>query len=214
MASQGWFVTFEGPEGSGKSTQLGHVATRLRDAGHDVTCTREPGGTDAGERVRDVLLDPGHEALLPTTEALLFSAARAELVARVVRPALHAGHIVLCDRYADSTSAYQGYGRGVSRSWLDTLTHGATGGLVPDLTLLFDLPAEVGLARRRTAGGEWNRLDGEDLAFHQAVREGFLQLAAAEPARWVVLEADRPENAVTAQAWTAIASLVDGTLHD
>jgi dTMP kinase len=200
----GLFVSLEGPDGSGKSTQAARLADALRGRDHAVLLTREPGGTPAGERIRQLLLDPSGDGLGPVTEALLFCAARSELVARVIRPALAAGQIVLCDRFADSTLAYQGYGSGVPRAWLAEVIRGATGGLTPHLTLLFDLPVEVGLARRRTAGDEWNRLDAADLAYHHRVRAGFLDLAAMEPARVAVLAADADPSDVTELALTAV----------
>ena len=184
----GSFITFEGPEGSGKSTQVARLAARLESQAIPVTVTREPGGTPAGERIRAVLLDPDIDSLRPETEALLFSAARTELVATVVRPALDAGRVVLCDRYADATLAYQGYGRGVPLPWLRQLNRTATSGVSPDLTVLLDLPVEEGLDRRRN-DGDWNRIDAADLVFHQRVRDGYLELASMEPERWCVVPA-------------------------
>jgi dTMP kinase len=197
------FITLEGPEGSGKSTQVERLARRLVAAGRAVTVTREPGGTRVGEGVREVLLAPDRGGVLPVTEALLFCAARAELVARVVRPALASGSLVVCDRYADSTLAYQGHGRGVPIAWLQTVIGGATDGLAPDLTIVLDLPAEVGLARRRREG-EWNRLDAEDIAFHQRVRAGFLALAAAAPERLVVVASGGTVDDVADAVWNVV----------
>lgn len=209
----GCFISFEGPEGGGKSSQLLRLAERLTAAGHRVTVTREPGGTAAGERLRDLLLDPSGGPLLPATEAFLFCAARAELVAQVIRPRLAEGCIVLCDRYSDSTLAYQGHGRGLDLPALGALNLLATGGLLPRATLLLDLPAAVGLARRRREG-DWNRLDAASLAFHERVRGGFLALAAAEPARWHVVAADRPFEAVAEDVWTVVTTLVAGAALD
>jgi dTMP kinase len=206
-AAGGCFITFEGPEGGGKSTQVLRLAERLGAAGHAVTVTREPGGTAAGEAIREVLLNPSGGALLPATEALLFCAARAELVENVIRPNLASGHVVLCDRYTDSTLAYQGYGRGLDLTMLATLNRLATGDLVPDVTLLLDLPADVGLARRRREG-DWNRIDAASLAFHERVRAGFLALAAAEPQRWHVVAADRPFDTVAEELWSIVAGRV------
>lgn len=186
----GRFITFEGPEGSGKTTQIRLLATWLRAQGREVVTTREPGGTRIGDGIRALLLDPTHAEMRSETEILLFSAARAQLVGQVIRPHLAQGGIVLCDRFADSTLAYQGYGRQLDLGTLRQITAFATGNLTPDLTICLDLPVEEGLRRKR--GGdqaEWNRMEQEQLAFHERVRHGFLALAAAEPARWLVLDA-------------------------
>ena len=200
----GLFVTFEGGEGSGKSTQLARLAERLRDRGLDPLVTREPGGTPVAEAIRGVLLD---HALGPgaLTEALLMVAARADLVAKVIRPALASGRIVLCDRYTDSTLAYQGGGRGLDVAMLRELNREATGGLTPELTLLFDVAPEVGLRRREAAGGAPNRLDREPAPFHARVREQYLTLAAAEPARFRVLDASVSAEKLEALAWEAFS---------
>jgi dTMP kinase len=182
------FITFEGPEGSGKTTQVTRLAARLRSSGRGVTVTREPGGTAAGERIRAVLLDPAVDSLQPETEALLFCAARMELVHRVVRPSLAAGHVVLCDRFADATLAYQGFGRGAPLEWLQALNETVTASVQPDLTLLFDLPVERGLDRRRSEG-DWNRMDNASIEFHRRVRDGYLTLAKLQPERWAVIDA-------------------------
>lgn len=192
------FITFEGPEGSGKSTQVVLLAGYLRDQGWDVLLTREPGGTAIGDQIRACLHDVENTAMTAAAETLLYSASRAQLVAEVIQPALAAGRIVLCDRYADSTIAYQGYGRQQDLTELAHITHFATGGLKPDLTLLLDLDVEEGLARRLAGGGEMNRLDREALAFHRRVRHGYHQLAAADPERWVVVAAGRPVATVQA----------------
>jgi dTMP kinase len=190
------FITLEGPEGAGKTTQLRALADYLRGCGYDVVTTREPGGTAIGDQIRHVLHDTANVAMSPTAEVLLYSASRAQLVAEVIQPALAAGRVVLCDRYADSTMAYQGYGRGLDRDALAALTAVATGGLRPDLTLLLDLDVARGLARRRDEGEEMNRLDLETIEFHRRVRAGYLALAAAEPARWQLIDADRPPAAI------------------
>lgn len=201
----GRFVTFEGGEGSGKSTQLRRLAARLRAAGHDCLVTREPGGTPLGEALRGLALDasPPPSAM---TEALMIVAARAELVAAVLEPALREGRIVLCDRYADSTLAYQGGGRALDRELLRALNAAATRGLVPDLTLLFDLDPRLGLERR--AGGPTNRLDRESVEFHERVRARYLELAAAEPGRFVVLDAAAPEDTLEAAIWRAVSARI------
>jgi len=190
------FITLEGPEGAGKTTQLRALADYLRGCGYDVVTTREPGGTAIGDQIRHVLHDTANVAMSPTAEVLLYAASRAQLVAEVIQPALAAGRVVLCDRYADSTMAYQGYGRGLDRDALAALTAVATGGLRPDLTLLLDLDVAHGLARRRDEGEEMNRLDLETIEFHRRVRAGYLALAAAEPARWQLIDADRPPAAI------------------
>ena len=182
----GFFLTLEGPEGSGKSTQAHRLAGRLTAAGYHCTLTREPGGTILGEEVRQILL---HKlSPVAAADALLFNAARAQLVAEVIEPALARGDVVICDRFADSTLAYQGYGAAQSIEALRALADYATGDLVPDLTILIDLAVEAGL-RRKQDSDEVNRFEATlDLAFHQRVRDGFLALAAAEPTRFVVLD--------------------------
>jgi dTMP kinase len=199
----GLFVTLEGGEGSGKSTQLGRLAARLRARGVEPLVTREPGGTPLAEGIRALLLDP---ALRPgaMTEVLLMEAARADLVTNLLRPALAAGRVVLCDRYDDSTLAYQGAGRGLEPQLLEILNRAATGGLKPHLTLLYDIPAAVGLARRAGAAGDTNRLDREPAEFHARARARFLELAAAEPARWVVLEGAAPPDELERLGWAAL----------
>ncbi len=207
MRRQGFFITFEGPEGSGKTTQIALLAGYLRQQGYTVIQTREPGGTPIGDQIRAVLSDLANQAMQPRTEILLFQASRAQLVAEVIRPALERGEVVLCDRYADSTLAYQGYGHGFDLDELRRLIHFATGGLQPDLTLLLDVDPEAGL-RRRADAGNWNRLDAYDLAFHQRVRQGYLALAAAEPERWTVIDAARPPEQVQAAIREAVRHLL------
>ena len=191
------FVAFEGPEGGGKSTQVRAAAAALLAAGVPPVVTREPGGTAIGEQIRGILLGEANRAMLPATEALLLLAARAQHVAEVIAPALARGAVVLCDRYAGATFAYQGYGRGLPLAELRQLQEFAAGAVMPDLTLLFDLPAEIGLARRHAAG-EVNRLDAAGVDFHRRVRAGYRALAAADPGRWVVIDATRPVGEVTA----------------
>ncbi len=201
----GLFVTFEGPEGCGKTSQLRLLASRLRDLGCDVLTTREPGGTPISERVRAIVLDPAHTSMDPTTEFLLFSAARAQHVAEVIRPHLERGGVVLCDRFADSSLAYQGYGYGLDLEARRAITRFATGGLVPDLTFLLDLPVEVGL--RRKAGGKgdaWNRMERKQIAYHERVRAGYLTMAAEEPERWVIIDATGDFESVQAAIWSPI----------
>lgn len=199
------FITFEGPEGGGKSTQVRLLADLLRRQGYAVTTTREPGGTPIGDQIRTVLHDTANTAMAPTAELLLYSASRAQHVAEVIRPALAAGRVVLCDRFADSSMAYQGYGRGLDRAMLAALTTIATGGLLPDLTLLLDLDVRQGLARRADRGEEMNRLDLEAVGFHERVRAGYHALAAAEAERWVTIDANREVEAVAADVWRVVA---------
>ena len=183
------FITLEGPDGSGKSMQVPALADYIRSMGYEVLTTREPGGTFIGDQIREVLMRLDNKSMHPRTEILLFCAARAQIVAEVILPQLEKGVVVLSDRYADSTLAYQGYGHGVDLMVLRQLLDFATGGLTPDLTLLFDLDVEKGLSRRQSGGGEWNRLDDYELAFHRRVRAGYLELAAAEAKRWVLIDA-------------------------
>jgi dTMP kinase len=187
----GFFITFEGPDGSGKSTQIQWLAEYLRGLGQTVLLTREPGGTQIGEQIRDLLHDLRHREMQPRAEILLYSAARSQLVGEEIQPCLASGGTVLCDRYADSTLAYQGYGHGLHLETLKLITSFATQDLKPDLTLLFDLDPAVGLKRRQADGLEWNRLDDYDLAFHERVRRGYHELAQADPARWVTFDATR-----------------------
>jgi len=189
------FLTFEGPDGSGKTTQVAPLAEFLTQLGYQVLITREPGGTAIGDQIRQVLSDLKNTGMHPRSETLLFLAARAQLVEEVIKPHLEDGYIVLCDRYADSTMAYQGYGHHNDLTQIRSLINFATGGLKPDLTLLLDVGAEAGL-KRKAEGTEWNRLDAYSLEFHQRVRQGYAALAQAEPERWVVIDADQPEEKV------------------
>ncbi len=186
------FITLEGPEGSGKTTQAHLLAGYLLREGYEVVLAREPGGTPIGDQIRAVLHDPANREMDPWAEVFLYAASRAQLVAQVIRPALAAGRLVVCDRFYDSTLAYQGYGRGLSLETLRQITRIATRGLVPDLTLYLDIRPDQGLQRRLLGGEEWNRLDQEALEFHHRVRAGYLELASLEPQRWVILDASRP----------------------
>lgn len=190
------FITLEGPEGSGKSAHIPALAEDLRQQGYEVVVTREPGGTPIGDEIRNTLLKLGNTAMHPTTEILLFQASRAQHVNELIRPALAAGKIVLCDRFADSTMAYQGYGHQTNLEELSQIIRFATGGLQPDLTLLLDVDIEIGLQRRSADGDNWNRLDAKEKAFHQRVRKGYLQMAAADPERWAIVDASQPLQAV------------------
>lgn len=192
------FVTFEGPEGGGKTTQAARLAEHLSAQGLDVLLSREPGGTAIGEQIRRVLFSLENNEMQPQTEFLLFSASRAQLVRDVIRPHLSAGGLVISDRFYDSSLAYQGYGHRLDLDALRATTAFATSGLIPDLTLLLDLSVEEGL-RRRQESGNWNRLDAYDLEFHHRVRNGYLEMVRANPERWVTIDADRPFDIVQAE---------------
>jgi len=198
---KGLFIVFEGPEGSGKSTQLRRLAARLSQLGHTPVVTREPGGTPAGDAIRQVLLDPSL-TVAPLTELLLYSASRAQHVAEVISPTLAAGRLVISDRFASASIAYQGYGRGLELPFIAELTERVTGGLKPDLTLLFDLDPQRGLGRIAARGSK-DRLEQADLAFHQRVREGFLRQAQEDPS-WLVLDATLPEEVLAQAVWDCV----------
>jgi dTMP kinase len=203
------FITFEGPDGSGKSTQCKLLAGHLQSLGHNVLLTREPGGTEISQQVRQVIMDMKNKSMFPATEFLLLSAARAQLVREKIRPHLDGGGIVVCDRYFDSSLAYQGYGHGLPLDTIRAVTRFATDGLTPNLTLLLDIDAETGLRRRQTTQAEWNRLDDYALAFHQRARQGYHALAAAEPGRWRVINADQPVEELQEE----IREIVAGSLE-
>ncbi|MEZ4709715.1 MAG: dTMP kinase [Caldilineaceae bacterium] len=204
----GFFITFEGPEGSGKTTQIRLLAEQLIKDGHQVLLTREPGGTTIGNAIREILLNQPHAEMSPRAEALLFNAARAQLVDEVVRPALTQGKIVLSDRYNDSTLAYQGYGRNQNLSDLRGLGDFATAHLTPDLTLFLDIDPVEGLRRKQACdGAEWNRMEAQAVAFHQTVREGYLQLARQEPARWRIVNAAQDVAAIQSEIQRQVANL-------
>ena len=195
--THGLFITLEGIEGSGKSTQIRHLAEVLTQAGYPVLQTREPGGTATAEAIRHILLTASsHESVTPQAEALLILAARCQHVTHLIMPALRQGTVVLCDRFSDSTFAYQGFARGLDLQWLRAANEVATGGLTPDLSLVLDLPVSVGLARRRADHGQQNRLDRETERFHRKVRRGFLTLAAEAPARMKIVNANRSAQQV------------------
>jgi len=192
------FITFEGPDGSGKTTQISLLADFLRRQGYSVITTREPGGTEIGDQIRSCLHDVRNANMTPTAEILLYSASRAQLVQETILPALQGGAFVICDRFADSTIAYQGYGRGLDLEALTYITRFATGDLRPDLTFLLDMDVEAGINRRAVGGDEMNRMDLQEASFHRRVRQGYLQLVAEQPARWVVVDADRAVDDVQA----------------
>jgi dTMP kinase len=206
MGDPGRLIAFEGVEGAGKSTQLELLRRQLEGRGREVVVTREPGGTPVGERVRALLLDPEVE-IYPRTEALLFAAARAELVERVIRPALERGAVVLCDRYLDSSLAYQGGARGLGREPVEEVNRLATGGLLPDLVVLLDLDPADGLRRRQ---GDRDRIEAQDLNFHRRVREAFRALAAADPNRFAVVDGAAPVREVAARVHAVALGLLEG----
>lgn len=212
------FVTFEGPEGAGKSTALRTIAAKLEESGHGVLTTREPGGGPLGRRIRQMLLEEGQVS--PETELLLFLADRANHVETIIRPALAEGKVVLCDRHADSTIVYQGYARGLDLEFLRAGNRFATKGLVPDLTLLFDLDPVVGLGRLNIVEEnlfgadekrrDVNRLDREPIEFHQKVRDGFLKLAQNEPGRFIILNAEKAPSELAEDAFQEILRRLGG----
>jgi dTMP kinase len=203
------FITLEGPEGGGKSSQAARLVEQLRGRGYDVLHSREPGGTSIGEQIRQVLFDLDNTAMHPRTEFLLFSAARTQHVNEVILPQLEKGGIVVCDRFYDASLAYQGYGHDLDLDSLRSITVFATGGLVPDLTLLLDLPVEEGL-KRREQDGNWNRLDAYDPEFHHRVREGYLAMAALEPVRWVIIDARQPFEKVQGEIQQVVEARLSG----
>jgi dTMP kinase len=189
------FITLEGPEGSGKTSHMQPLADHLRRKGYTIFTTREPGGTSIGEQIREVIHDLKNQEMHPRTETLLYQAARAQIVEQFIKPRLKAGEVVISDRYYDSTIAYQGYGHQQDLEQVRALVKYATGGLVPDLTILLDLDVEVGLGRKKK-DNEWNRLDAYTVEFHQRVRAGYLKMVEAEPERWVVVNAEQPWESV------------------
>lgn len=221
------FITLEGPDGGGKTTQTGLLVRRLQDAGCEAIGIHEPGGTDLGQHIRGVLVGRSWAGIDPWAEALLFSACRAQLVAEVIRPALEGGSIVVADRFTDSTLAYQGAGRGLDRGQLELLVQLATNGLEPDLTVLLDVPAEVGIARNRQRREEpvrdppsaamqmtffeelhmpaaWNRFETEAIAFHERVRAAYHRLAKSQLERWVIIDATASVDEVADQLWKVV----------
>ena len=190
------FITLEGPEGSGKTSHIPHLVEFLREKGHTVFPTREPGGTSISEQIRDVLHDMKNAEMHPRTETLLYQAARAQIVEQVIKPRLADGEIVISDRYYDSTIAYQGYGHQQNLDEVRALVKYATGGLTPNLTVLLDLDVEVGLKRKTQNEVEWNRMDAYTVEFHRRVRAGYLEMVKAEPERWVVVNSERDWDSV------------------
>ncbi len=210
--TRGLFIVLEGPDGAGKSLQANHLAERLRARGLAVTQSREPGGTELGEQVRRLVNDPGPTPRGPKADVLLYSAARAQHVDEVIRPALEAGDVVVCDRYATSTLAYQGYGSGMDRDLLGRIGEWVTGGLQPDLVVLLDLSPQTGLERRAAGSAdELTRWEDEarfDLGFHERVRAGYLEMAAADPERWIVVDGSGAVDEVAEAVDQALEPLV------
>ncbi|MDM5245824.1 MULTISPECIES: dTMP kinase [unclassified Lysinibacillus] len=199
------FITFEGPEGAGKTTVIQKIAERFAQENIDVLATREPGGIEIAEKIRTIILDPAHTAMDERTEALLYAAARSQHYFEKVRPALDAGKMVICDRFIDSSLAYQGYARGIGVDEVLSINEFAIGKKLPDVTILFDLAPEVGLARIHAHGErEVNRLDVESLAFHKKVREGYLQLVERYPERIHVVNADQNIERVVEDVWSLL----------
>jgi len=202
------FITLEGPEGSGKTSHIPHLVEYLREKGYIVFPTREPGGTSIGEQIREVIHDLKNVEMHPRTETLLYQAARSQIVEQVIRPRLADGEIVISDRYYDSTIAYQGYGHQQDLEQVRQLVKYATGGLVPDLTVLLDLDVEIGLGRKKK-DNEWNRLDAYTVEFHQRVRKGYHEMVKAEPNRWVVVHAEQKWESVQEE----LRKVIEGRLE-
>ncbi len=201
---KGFFLSLEGIEGTGKTTQARLLAERFADKGQEVVLTFEPGGTVIGSRIREILLLPEHLEMSAITELLLYNAARAQHLAEKILPAIKQGKIIITDRFSDSTVAYQCYARGIDMSLIMSFDRIATGGLHPDLTILFDLDAETGLARNRGAN-KTDRIELEDIAFHRRVREGYLAIAKADPNRVSIIDASLPPAEVHARAWEIVS---------
>ncbi len=211
---RGIFITFEGPDGAGKTTQMNMLGERLASLGYRVVFTREPGGTGISEEIRKILLDPSNAAMVDRTEAFLYAAARAQHVEELIRPALRAGKIVLCDRFIDSTIAYQGFGRGIDLGLLDDLNQMATAGVVPDVTLIIDLEPARGIhriskKRALLTGQKKDRIELEHLDFHTRVRKGFHHLAEANPRRCKIIDGSRDREIVQAEVWRAVKEVLE-----
>ncbi len=208
MAGRGLFITFEGTDGTGKTTQIQRLSVDLRQANYDVCLTREPGGTPVSEQIRDMLLNPDHSEMAATTEVLLYAASRAQHVSEVIKPALKAGKIVISSRFADATVVYQGYGRGLDLERIHHLNRIATDGVTPDVTFVLDLPVEIGLQRVQKSRGGLDRLEREKIEFHRRLREGYQLLAKQEPQRLKLIDAQVNPEQVYAQIQAVIQPLL------
>ena len=208
MTDRGLFITFEGTDGAGKTTQIERLTVDLRHAGYDVCLTREPGGTPISEQIRDMLLNPDHSEMAATTELLLYAASRAQHVSEVIKPALEAGKVVISSRFADAMVVYQGYGRGLDLERISRLNRIATDGVTPDVTFVLDLPVEIGLQRVQNSRGGLDRLEREKIEFHRRLREGYQTIAQQEPQRLKIIDAQVSPEQVYAQIQEAIQSLL------
>lgn len=208
MADRGLFITFEGTDGAGKTTQIQRLSADLRQAGHDICLTREPGGTPISEQIRDMLLNPDHSEMAATTELLLYAASRAQHVSEVIKPALEAGKIVISSRFADAMVVYQGYGRGLDLERINRLNRIATEGVTPDVTFVLDLPVEIGLQRVQKSRGGLDRLEREKIEFHQRLRDGYRALVQQEPQRLKIIDARATPDQVYVQIQEAVQPLL------
>ncbi|HEY1926248.1 MAG TPA: dTMP kinase [Caulobacteraceae bacterium] len=206
--SRGIFITFEGGEGAGKSTQVRRLAERLREQGREVVVTREPGGSTGAEAIRGLLVSGAADRWSPISEALMMNAARRDHIEKLIAPALARGEVVICDRFADSTRAYQGAAGGAPADLIAELESAVVGDCWPDLTLVLDLPIEIGLARAADRGGAEARFEAKGAAFHTAIRQAFLDIAKAEPGRCVVVDATAPPEAVAETVWVAVEARI------
>ena len=208
MTDRGLFITFEGTDGAGKTTQIQRLTADLRQTGYDVCLTREPGGTPISEQIRDMLLNPDHSEMAATTELLLYAASRAQHVSEVIKPALDAGKVVISSRFADATVVYQGYGRGLDLDRIHHLNRIATDGVTPDVTFVLDLPVEIGLQRVQNSRGGLDRLESEKIEFHRRLREGYQTIAQQEPQRLKIIDAKVSPKRVYAQIQAIIQPLL------
>ena len=208
MTDRGLFITFEGTDGAGKTTQIQRLTADLRQTGYDVCLTREPGGTPISEQIRDMLLNPDHSEMAATTELLLYAASRAQHVSEVIKPALEAGKVVISSRFADAMVVYQGYGRGLDLERINHLNRIATDGVTPDVTFVLDLPVEIGLQRVQNSRGGLDRLEREKIEFHRRLREGYRILAKQEPQRLKIIDSQVNSEQVYAQIQAIIQPLL------
>ena len=208
VPNRGLFITFEGTDGAGKTTQIERLTADLRETGYDVCLTREPGGTPISEQIRDMLLNPEHNEMAATTELLLYAASRAQHVSEVIKPALAAGKVVISSRFADATVVYQGYGRGLDLDRIHHLNRIATDGVTPDVTFVLDLPVEIGLQRVQNSRGGLDRLEREKIEFHRRLREGYQIIAKQEPERLKIIDAQVSPEQVYTQIQEAIQPLL------